>query len=297
VNHSEDDRVIAGFGREWEAFTHADVAGEEDLRRSFDAYFRVFPWDEISRSATGADVGCGTGRWARFVVPRVGKLVCVDPSAALEVARRTLAGAGNVEFIHARADDMPLPDESLDFAYCLGVLHHVNNSQDSLSAIARKLRSGAPLLLYLYYALENRPAWYRALWWFTDLPRRAISRCPFSVRLAFANLIALLIYWPLSRVARIAEAMGADPERFPLATYRAKRLYFMRADALDRFGTRVEKRFTRAEIEAMMRNAGLERIEFSDAPPFWVAVGRKRAHNVRPTAGTMMRSSSMSRAN
>jgi len=56
VNHSEDDRVIAGFGREWEAFTHADVAGEEDLRRSFDAYFRVFPWDEISRSATGFDL-------------------------------------------------------------------------------------------------------------------------------------------------------------------------------------------------------------------------------------------------
>ena len=284
VNRSEDDDVIAGFGREWEAFSHVDHARAEDLRHSFDAYFRVFPWNEISPAAVGADIGCGTGRWARFVALRVGKLVCVDPSSALEVAHRTLGGADNVEFIRARADDMPLPDESLDFAYCIGVLHHVSDPEGSLSAIAQKLRTGAPFLLYLYYALENRPAWYRAIWRIADLSRRIVSRFPFALRLAFANLVAVLIYWPLSRVARIAEAVGANPERLPLAIYRAKRLYFMRADALDRFGTRVEKRFTRAAIETMMRNAGFETIEFSDAPPYWVAVGRKAARLAPPTS-------------
>jgi ubiquinone/menaquinone biosynthesis C-methylase UbiE len=272
---SDDDAVIDGFGREWETFTHGDAAGEADLRRAFDDYFHIFPWEALPPNAVGADVGCGTGRWACFVAPRVGKLYCVDPSDALEVARRALAGNANCEFIRARADQIPLPDSSLDFAYCLGVLHHVSNTEESLRAIAAKLRPGAPFLLYLYYALETRPWWYRAIWRVADIPRRIVSRAPFALRLAASNAIAALVYWPLARLARVMERLGGDPEKIPLATYRAKRFYFMRADALDRFGTRVEKRFTRAQIEKMMRAAGLDDIRFSERMPYWTALGRR----------------------
>jgi hypothetical protein len=49
----------------------------------------------------------------------------------------------------------------------------------------------------------------------------------------------------------------------------------MRTDAYDRFCTRLEKRFTRAQINAMLTQAGFEQIRFSDTPPFWCAVGIK----------------------
>ena len=49
----------------------------------------------------------------------------------------------------------------------------------------------------------------------------------------------------------------------------------MRTDALDRFGTQLEQRFTRNEIKNMMEKAGLENIKFSDSKPYWVAVGFK----------------------
>jgi hypothetical protein len=49
----------------------------------------------------------------------------------------------------------------------------------------------------------------------------------------------------------------------------------MRTDALDRFGTRLEQRFTRDQIRAMMTAAGLIRIRFGDAIPYWTAVGFK----------------------
>ena len=50
----------------------------------------------------------------------------------------------------------------------------------------------------------------------------------------------------------------------------------MRTDSLDRFGTRLEHRFTKKQIEMMMNNAGLEKIIFSDIAPFWCAIGYKR---------------------
>jgi hypothetical protein len=51
----------------------------------------------------------------------------------------------------------------------------------------------------------------------------------------------------------------------------------MRTDAYDRFCTRLEKRFTRSEIEAMLTRAGFADIRFSNSEPFWCAVGLKQA--------------------
>ena len=44
----------------------------------------------------------------------------------------------------------------------------------------------------------------------------------------------------------------------------------------DRFGTPLEQRFTRSEIEAMMRRTGLVDVEFLEGEPYWCAVGRKK---------------------
>jgi hypothetical protein len=48
----------------------------------------------------------------------------------------------------------------------------------------------------------------------------------------------------------------------------------MRTDARDRFGTRLEKRFTKEEVREMMERAGLTDIKFGDKV-FWTAVGIK----------------------
>ena len=50
----------------------------------------------------------------------------------------------------------------------------------------------------------------------------------------------------------------------------------MRTDARDRFGTPLEKRFTKKEIYKMMEESGLENIKFRKKPPFWTAIGFKK---------------------
>ena len=53
----------------------------------------------------------------------------------------------------------------------------------------------------------------------------------------------------------------------------------MRTDARDRFGTRLEQRFTRKQIVEMMSIAGLENIQFSEFEPYWCALGFKKVSN------------------
>lgn len=270
-----DRRTVDGFGQEWTAFDQQSLS-QNELQDLFDQYFRILPKEELNSRATGFDLGCGSGRWARFVAPHVAKLHCIDASEqALGVARRNLRGLENCEFHLASVDSIPLEQASMDFGYCLGVLHHVPDPEAGLRACVALLRPGAPLLLYLYYNFENRSLAFRAVWKSSDLLRTLIARAPFLVRRLVTSLIAAVVYVPLARFSRAVDKRGWSVDAIPLSYYRERSFYTMRTDALDRFGTRVEKRFSRGEIKKMMENSGLEDVRFSDQPPYWCAVGRR----------------------
>jgi SAM-dependent methyltransferase len=274
VNANVDQNVVEGFGDEWSRFDQSALDSSE-LAEMFENYFSIFPWDGLPADSSGFDLGCGSGRWARLVAPRVGKLHLIDPSDAIDVAKRNLARQSNCVFHRSSVDSIPLADGSCDFGYSLGVLHHIPDTQAGLQRCVDKLKVGAPFLLYLYYRFDNRPAWFRAVWKLSDAGRRLISSLPHSVRYAVSQLIAAGVYFPLARVSRVVERLGADPTLIPLSQYRNNSFYTMRTDALDRFGTRLEKRFTKAEIQTMMENCGLTDIKFSDRS-FWTAVGFKK---------------------
>jgi len=271
-----DPAVVRDFGREWNRFDQSRL-NQAELVRLFNAYFVVFPWHRIPADARGFDLGCGSGRWARLVAPRVAELHCIDASAeALAVARRNLTGVPNCYFHHATVDHIPLPDESMDFGYSLGVLHHLPDTAGGLRDCVRKLKMGAPFLVYLYYALDGRPWWFRALWRAANQVRLVVSKLPHSAKLVITTVAAAVVYLPLAHFARWLERGGWSVERVPLSYYRDKSFYTMRTDALDRFGTRLERRFTRKEMGAMMVSAGLGDVRFSSSPPYWCASGLRQ---------------------
>jgi ubiquinone/menaquinone biosynthesis C-methylase UbiE len=272
---SVDDDTVEDFGQEWTRFNQSGVSARE-LKQAFDGYFAIFPWQDVGKESCGFDLGCGSGRWAQFVAPQIKELHCIDPSdAALAVARETLRDHSNCVFHLSDAEHIPLADASTDFGYSLGVLHHVPDTQMALHECARVLRPRAPFLIYLYYALENMPRWYRLVWKVSDHLRRIISALPYKVRIVVADSLAGLVYWPLARSARILEMMHVDVDAFPLSYYRRRNFYSMRTDALDRFATRVEKRFTQSQIIDLLHEAGFTDIKFGTARPYWCAIARR----------------------
>ena len=275
MKNNIDKITVAGFGDEWERFDQSSLS-EKEQSSMFEGYFSNFPWDDLASNSVGFDLGCGSGRWAKLVAPKVGKLHCIDPSSAINVAKKNLVNNLNCEFHKSDVDSIPLQDGSMDFGYSLGVLHHVPDTQQAMNACVKKLKPGAPFLLYLYYSFDNRPFWFRALWKLSDLGRSGISRMPYKLRYLVSQIIATLVYFPLAMTAKYLEILKFNVSNMPLSAYRNNSFYTMRTDALDRFGTRLEQRFSKVEINEMMKFSGLEKIKFSNQTPFWCAVGFRK---------------------
>lgn len=274
MKRNVDQGTVDSFGDEWTRFDQSKLP-EAESRAVFDRYFAIFPWASLPSDASGFDMGCGSGRWSRWVAPRVGRLHCIDPSSALEVAKKNLAGLSNVQFHRGGVDDQCLPRDSQDFGYSLGVLHHIPDTKRALQACVDMLKPGAPFQLYLYYAFDNRSAAFRMVWRASEFVRAMVSRLPPSPKRLAAEVIAAVVYFPLARSAAVLEKLGFGVSWIPLSFYRDKSFYTMRTDSRDRFGTPLEQRFSRAEIERMMVSCGLGEISFSEAEPYWCAVGRK----------------------
>ena len=135
-----DHLTVEGFGDEWNRFDQSSLSNEEH-KRYFDMYFSIFPKDILNENSVGFDLGCGSGRWAKLVAPHVGTLKCIDPSNAIEVAKANLRENLNCEFFKAGVDNMPIDDNSMDFGYSLGVLHHIhirNNGTTSKTLQGRR---------------------------------------------------------------------------------------------------------------------------------------------------------------
>jgi SAM-dependent methyltransferase len=263
---------VVSFGDEWSQFDQTSFSDDEALK-VFNEYFKSFPWESLPTGATGFDMGCGSGRWAKFVAPRVGTLHCIDPSKAIEVAKRNLADYPNVMCRSGSVDDAGIEASSQDFGYSLGVLHHIPDTEEAIRSCVRLLKPGAPLLLYLYYAFDQRSWWFKLLWRLSDVLRRLIWRLPSSPKRLVTDVIALGVYLPLAKAALLCERLGVKVDGWPLSYYRHHSMYTMRTDSRDRFGTPLEQRFTRAQIQSMMEAAGLERIAFADGPPYWRVIG------------------------
>ena len=270
-----DTKTIESFGDEWTQFDQSDLSNKEAYG-IFKNYFSIFPLSKLLKTSEGFDMGCGSGRWAKFIAPKVGLLHCIDPSKSIKIAKKKLRKFDNIKYHQKSLDSSGLKKESQDFGYSLGVLHHVPKTESAIVSCVKLLKPGAPFLLYIYYSFDNRPIWFKYLWRLSNSIRFFISKLPKFLKFLICDVIALIVYYPFARFVLLSEKFGLKLKNFPLHFYRSRSFYSMRTDARDRFGTPLEKRFSKKEIHKMMQISGLEKITFRKNAPFWTAIGYKK---------------------
>jgi ubiquinone/menaquinone biosynthesis C-methylase UbiE len=269
-----DHDVVNSFGEEWTKFnsfssTEIDKIGKE--------YFDVLPSELLNKKSSVLDVGCGTGRWSLFLSPKVGFIDAVDPSKAIFSAEQLLKDCSNVRLTLASTSTLPFPDNYYNLVMSIGVLHHIPDTQKAMQDCVRKVKPGGWFYTYLYYNLDNRNKGYKFLFSLINKIRIIVSNLPSSRKKFICDILAISFYMPFVFASRFLHSIGLKKlaSKLPLSYYRNKSFFIIRNDSLDRFGTKLEQRFSKKQIETMLLNCGLTEITFSNNTPYWHVIAKK----------------------
>ena len=270
-----DKKTVQSFGEEWQKFSSFS---EAEIKNIGDEYFDIVDESILNSNSIVLDMGCGSGRWSKYLAPNVKFIEAIDPSDAIFSATKLLSNVNNIRTTQASSDNIPFNDETFDFVFSLGVLHHIPETQTALIDTVKKVKKGGHVLIYLYYNLDNRGVLYKALFKLSSVIRYIVAALPKWAKHIVCDFIAITVYMPLILVSRIVQKMIPNKstyQKLPLAYYVGKSFNVIRNDALDRFGTPLEQRFSKKKIKQMMEKAGLRDINFSNNSPYWHAIGKR----------------------
>jgi len=277
-----DQGVIDGFGHEWAAFDYAKTETAEALDAQFAAYCAPLDLTRFDpQKSTAGDFGSGSGRWSSRLAPYFARVYALEPSdGASQVLIKKFTGDPKIVILQETVGVNSIPVASLDLAMSLGVLHHIPDTALAIKDVSRSIKPGGVFLCYLYYSLENKPTYYKLIFKAVNIVRRVISASPQPVRRLSAAVIAAAVYWPLARLSKVLSKLGRNTSNLPLHHYADMPFVMLANDALDRFGTSLEQRFSKAEIIEMLRaaNFDLTTLKFSEIEPFWTFAVNKKSN-------------------
>ncbi|MFA6078183.1 MAG: class I SAM-dependent methyltransferase [Candidatus Omnitrophota bacterium] len=233
----------------------------------------------IVRGELGIEVGSGCG-YDTYLMARSNplvKLVSIDISDGIFKTKELVSGLGNVLPVKCSALEISAKDESFDFAYSFGVLHHTSDPGKGLSEMARVLKKGAPAFVYLYEDHSENIAKYLCLK-LVSIFRLVTSRLPkkflFFLSWAASPVVFVLFTLP-SRLLRKFDATKKIAENMPFNFGGGP--FSLQGDLYDRFGAPVERRFSRQEMYDMFGKYGFDKVNVTRLKDTagWVAWGYK----------------------
>ncbi len=247
-------RTLRAFGDEWRRFPEI-----------LDVHERVFSWYFEGPEAVRwqglrvLDAGCGMGRWLHFALRAGATVVGIDVSSAIDLAAER--NAGNADFVQADLRWPPFAPETFDLVYSLGVVHHLEVPLDGVRSLARLVREGGELRLYVYRSLADDPWPRRALLGAVGVVRRMTTRVPFWAVHAMAWTIAALgtaLFLVPRRLLRRSALGDRITQPLPLVQYTDVPFRMLVAEQFDRLCAPIEGRYRREDVAGWLEAAGLQ---------------------------------------
>lgn len=247
------------FGYAWAHYAALKPEYEQQFRKWL-PFYGADDW----RGKRFLDVGCGMGRnsyWPLRDGATYGVSVDID-ERSLAAARRTLSEFPNSEVQYCSAYELPWVSD-FDIAYSIGVIHHLEFPERALAAMTAAIKPGGQVAIWVYGRENN--GWL--LWMLEPARKLLFSRMP--VRWVHGiSLVPTAFLWVLLR-------LGLTPTEY----FRLLRTFSFRhllSIVFDQMLPRIAHYWRKEEVEALMRNAGLERVEVAWVNQMsWAARGWK----------------------
>ena len=193
-------RTASAFGWEWKRFSRIDEHHEQQFLDWIAPAGR-----DTFRGRVVLEGGCGKGRHTRLAA-RYGAaaVIAVDLSDAVDVAFDNTRDLPAAHIVQADLLRLPLRPGSCDYAFSVGVLHHLPDPTAGFHALAKAVRPGGTVSVWVYGAENN--AWIAHV--VTPLRVGLTSRLPARVVHALSWTLALPLWLALVALYRPARRPG-----------------------------------------------------------------------------------------
>jgi SAM-dependent methyltransferase/uncharacterized protein YbaR (Trm112 family) len=261
-------RTAESFAYEWEHF--GELRPEWEL--NFRQYMRPHK-PEWFRDLLVLDVGAGSGRHSYEALRLGARVIAVDVGDAIHVARRNLPP--EVVTVQADAEELPFEDETFDLVMAIGLLHHLPDPRRALRSLARLVRPGGYVQIYVYW-IPSR-GWHRSLLRAVTAARQVTTRMPRPLLRALSYPTAAAVYGLFvlpHRYSRGVERLEALAAALPLRAYVDYPFAVCVNDQFDRFSAPIEWRFTADGVRSMLEEAGFADVVVLENNG-WLGSGRR----------------------
>ena len=250
----------ASFGFQWHRY-HKTQLDHDEVRESEQHFLmKTGLRPEELKGKLVLDVGCGMGRFAEVATRWGARVVGIDLSAAAEVAARNLA---NREFVALQADVFALPfaAQSFDIIYSMGVLHHTPDCEAAVKALAKYLKPGGVLAVWLYSGYNK---WYR----FSDFWRRYTHKMRPETLHGILRIAVPFFYHLDQGLRRVpvvgGPVAGAIHHVFPVN--RQKEPEARMLDTFDWYSPKYQSKHTYEQVFRWFEAMGLEDLHVAELP-------------------------------
>jgi SAM-dependent methyltransferase len=147
---SDKHATAENFGWQWRHFTHQDDRYAEQF---LGWIAPVTP--EFFRDKVVLEGGCGKGRHTLLAAQWGARdIIGVDLSEAVETAFAATRSAPNAHIVQADIFRLPLA-RKFDYAFSVGVLHHLPEPRQGFLSLASKVKPGGQMSAWIYGAENN----------------------------------------------------------------------------------------------------------------------------------------------
>jgi SAM-dependent methyltransferase len=265
------DRTRESFGYQWTHFSEMAT----DFRENFLEY--IHPLEESFFPAKlGIDVGCGFGRHIYNAALFGAEMVGLDISDAIESTRKNTEHLANVHLVQANIYRSPFVEGTFDFAYSIGVLHHLPDPEGGFRCVTSLVKAGGSVFIWVY---SNRRRVMNAV---LECARAVTTRLPPPAQNA-TSFAAAVIDWggfivPYKALSSV-RPMTPVVEKLPLPRLKIYSRYPFQvvwADWFDRLAAPIRFYYDGDDMAAWLNRARLVRTTISPTGLFgWRAYGER----------------------
>ena len=163
------------------------------------------------------DAGCGNGRFTRACAalgPR--RVIGVDPSQSVVAARANTADLPNATILQGDIFALPFPETHFDHVFCIGVIHHLPDPKAGFLKLARMLKPGGKLSIWVYAQEGNE--W--VIRYLEPLRKGITSKLPWGLTKGVSVLAAVMMWLLVTLVYLPARGLWpALYHRLPMHEY------------------------------------------------------------------------------